>query len=275
MSQETLRACDLRHSGQGARLKGPLAGVNVSRMRLAIAVVGVSAALWLSACYGSTEPATNVGSETATLNAHGTANNGPAISYFEYWPTGNLSRWRTGLRHWPAGASGSFSDDIDGLYASQNYQFHLCGADDDTGGSEVCAQTREFTTGPPVQDSLTGTWGFSNSFNGTVDAHSGPAGQNPSGTMSARVSFDSFAGNVTCLLVSGRTAKVGAVGHTLDSADAKETMTLSVLDGGPDGTGDKVAVVITAGSTTPPSCAAAPAPSRGTLGERLVVNDAP
>jgi len=64
------------------------------------------------------------------------------------------------------------------------------------------------------------------------------------------------------------------VGHTLDSVDAKETMTLSVADGGPSGT-DSVTVVITPGSTTAPSCAAAPAPGTDDDGRSVVVNDAP
>ncbi len=41
--------------------------------------------LVLGGCYGSTEPATNIGEDSATLRAQGTANNGPATSYFEYW----------------------------------------------------------------------------------------------------------------------------------------------------------------------------------------------
>jgi hypothetical protein len=40
-------------------------------------------------CYGSTEPATDIGPESATLQGHGTANNGPAKSWFQYWLTGS------------------------------------------------------------------------------------------------------------------------------------------------------------------------------------------
>jgi hypothetical protein len=54
------------------------------RTVLAVALVGV---LGVCGCYGSTEPATNVTFDAAQLNARGTANNGPASSYFEYWPT--------------------------------------------------------------------------------------------------------------------------------------------------------------------------------------------
>ena len=133
--------------------------------------------LLFAGCYGSTEPATNAGPESATLNARGSASNGPATSWFEYWVSGATNRDQTGTRHWPAGARGPFSDSVDGLYASKTYLFRLCGSDD-AGGSDVCAQTRQFTTSAPVQDSAVGFWGRLSSFNGRVDAHSGPAGQN-------------------------------------------------------------------------------------------------
>jgi hypothetical protein len=228
--------------------------------------------LLIAGCYGSTEPATNVGSESATLNARGTANNGGATSSFEYWVSGTTNRDFAGTHHWPAGSSGPISATARGLYGSKTYLFRFCGRDDGA-GSDVCAQTRQFTTAAPVRDSVVGSWGVLSSFFGSVDAHSGPAGQNASGTVSARAQFDSFTGDVTCLAVSGSTAKLGAVGHTQDSVDAKETMLLSVADGGPSGT-DGVAVVIAPG-TTAPSCANAPAPAAGDDGSHVVVNDAP
>jgi len=214
-----------------------------------------------------------VGPESATLNARGTADNGAAHSYFEYWVNGTSGRVRaTNTRHWPSGASGPFSEKVAGLYASKTYLFRVCGADD-SGGSNACAQTRQLTTGAPVQDSVVGDWSPSASFNGAVNAHAGQ------GTLAARSGFDTFTGTVTCLVVAGSKASVGAVGHTWDSADAKESMILGVVDGGPSGT-DTVGVSITRGSTTPPTC---PAPtsggqdigSPGTFGNDIVINDAP
>jgi hypothetical protein len=49
--------------------------------------MGMAGVLILSGCYGSTEPATDIGPESAKLNARGTANNGPAHGGFEYWLT--------------------------------------------------------------------------------------------------------------------------------------------------------------------------------------------
>jgi hypothetical protein len=81
---------------------------------VAAAVIGTT--LILGGCYGSTEPATDVGSETATLRAQGTANNGPAGSWFEYWVTGSTANPRTTESiHWPSGASGAFSQKVKNL----------------------------------------------------------------------------------------------------------------------------------------------------------------
>jgi hypothetical protein len=120
---------------------------------------------------------------------------------------------------------------------------------------------------------VVGSWGQSPHFEGNVNAHSGPAGQNPQGTLFARAQFDAFTGSVTCVLVNGSQATVGAIGNFPGTPDAKETMILRVADGGPSGT-DSVGVSITPGATTPPSCGGQ---SGGTdSGDTLlVVNDAP
>jgi hypothetical protein len=153
----------------------------------------------------------------------------------------------------------------------------VCGSNDgDHAGG--CAQTRTFTTPAAVDDSVAGSWPNSPSFDGSVDARSGPAGQNPRGTISARVSFQAFTGSVTCLLVVGNHATVGAAGNVPGQPNAKETMVTTIVDGGPSGT-DTVDPSITEGSTTPPVCN--PFSGSGTnvnfgryAGE-IVVNDAP
>jgi hypothetical protein len=187
--------------------------------------------------------------------------------------TGATNHRATDPRHWPSGASGPFSEKVAGLYAGNTYSFRLCGGDDGA-GSDVCAQTRHFTTSAPVQDSLVGSWGDSPHVNGAVDARSGPAGQSPEGTLAARQLFDTFTGNVTCLKVAGSKATAGGVGHPVDAPTANETMLLTVVDGGPSGT-DTVAVVITPGATTPPSCANGLTGGSDPGNSQLVVNDAP
>jgi hypothetical protein len=179
----------------------------------------------LGGCYASTEPATDVTPTSAKLNAHGTANNGEAISYFELWPTGLPSHLvPTGQGfHWPAGASGPFSRTVEGLYASTDYSFRVCGRDDSSGPT-VCAQTLTFTTKAATQDEIWGGFFANTSFNGYVRAKAGPAGENASGHLSA----SDFNGFVTCLAVNGNRAAVGGVG-------ASSAMLMTVEDGGLDG----------------------------------------
>jgi hypothetical protein len=237
----------------------------------------VLAGVVLAGCYGSTEPATEVGAESAKLNARGTADNGPATSHFEFWITGSTRvRW-TDDRHWPAGASGPFFEKVSPLAASSSYSFRVCGSNDgDHAGG--CAQTRTFTTAAAVEDSAVGSWPNSPHFDGSVNAHSGPSGQNAHGTISARVSFQAFTGSVTCLLVAGNHATVGAVGNYPGEPGAKETMIATIVDGGPSAA-DTVNPSITEGSTTPPVCnpftGSGTTVNFGPYAGEIVVNNAP
>jgi hypothetical protein len=119
--------------------------------------VVITAAAILSGCYASTDPATKVGPESATLNVYGTADKGPARSHFEYWITGSSRVGNTPELRWPAGARGPIVQKVTGLAASSSYSFRVCGHNE-SDGRNVCAQTRSFTTGAPVQDSAVGGW---------------------------------------------------------------------------------------------------------------------
>ena len=190
-------------------------------MRQRLAVVGFSllSALVLGACYGSTEPATGIGEDSATLHAQGTANHGPATSYFEYWTTGDppigYPTPRTPTRSWPAGASGPVSEKVPDLLVASQYSFRFCG--DDQGGTPVCAQTRTFTTPTPAGDyvkgsiSVAGARGiepFANRFN----ARSDPAGANAKGTLTVIEQNGSRSvWSVSCLKVTGSRAVGGFI----------------------------------------------------------------
>lgn len=197
----------------------------------------------LIGCVGTTEPATEVEATRATLNARGTADNGPATSTFEYWPTGagDLARI-TRARKWPAGASGAFSEKIERLAADTAYSFRVCGSDDQSASERRCAQTRSFTTRAPVQDAAHGSYFHPGSTGLSIDATSGPGGEQPrgsvrytsaSGPSSAYVSFQGF---VTCLKVEGERAAIGAVGREFrtgipDSGTRDANVLLTVVDG--------------------------------------------
>jgi hypothetical protein len=103
-------------------------------------------ALLGSGCAGNTDEATNVGAHSAQLNGHGTANSGPAYSYFEYWKTASpADKLKTPTRNWPAGAQGSISELPQHLSASTAYSYRLCGGDQDK--NPVCTSAKHFSTG--------------------------------------------------------------------------------------------------------------------------------
>jgi hypothetical protein len=242
------------------------------------ALAFVATTLILGGCYASTEPATDVASETATLRGQGTANNGPAGSWFEYWVTGSTANPRTTeSTQWPSGASGAFSQKVKNLAAGSSYSFRVCGTDSDT---PACAQTRTFTTAAAVEDSAEGGYDAGCCASFRVDARSGPAGESPHGSMSltetSGQTSTSFTGFVTCLAVDGRTAKVGAVGARRDLGAAESTparLLVALVDGHTQA--DSIERSLSAGST-PPSCSAAP--PFGQVFEHgndeIVVNDA-
>jgi len=197
-------------------------------MRRTVLLVALSAAsaVVLGACYGSTEPATSVGEDTAVLHGQGTADKGAATSYFEYWATGDPApdypRPRTPTRSWPSGASGPISEKVSDLLVASQYSYRLCGQDQST--PTVCAQTRTFTTATPPGDYVKGSLSFAGAqippnpippFVLRFNARSGAMGQDPKGTVT-QVNKDGSrsARTVTCLRGTGGQATVGAVSET-------------------------------------------------------------
>ena len=208
--------------------------------RSAAVVCVLSAAVALAGCYASTEPATEIGPESATLNGRGTADDGPAISHFEYWLTGRSGTpLRVGGTGWPAGSSGPFSARASHLAASSAYSFRVCGQDGND-FQQTCAQTRTFTTKGPVEDSVYGAWSLGCCASFGIDARSGPAGENPGGHMRLVDYVPEnghtivFTGIVTCLVVDGSTATVGALGDRKESPPDTTTqaaLLVQVVDG--------------------------------------------
>ncbi len=239
----------------------------------------VSAAVF-AGCYASTEPATDVGSETATLHARGTATDTPAHSRFAYWLTGsNLPHLTTFWRDWPAGVSGPFSEKVSGLAAGSSYSFQICGNDDEGSG---CAQVGTFTTKPAVEDGAVGAFIAGCCYRFAVDAHSTASGGNPRGAIHVRNSsgvpvafYDAI---VTCVVVHGNRAAVGAVGKTTfqpASTPRDETSLVTIVDNRLER--DTFNEVVENG-TTPPDCANASFANQEQLNipaDDFVVNDAP
>jgi hypothetical protein len=219
------------------------------------------AAVSFAGCYASTEPATNVGIDKATLNARGTANNGPAHALFQYELNGRVGDpLVVGVGRFPAGASGPFSANVADLAAGTEYSFRVCGYDGDNGSPPgTCANTRTFTTKPPVEDAVHGSYWFGCCATVEINARSGPSGENARGYMTWHngphiepYSLD-YRGFVKCLAVDGPRAFVSSVGERTSSAGGPPStvMTYSavIVDGRT--AQDQIAERDVVGSTTP------------------------
>ena len=185
-------------------------------MRLVAAAAAV-VLLTCAGCYGTTDPATQITQSSARFNAHGAANRGPATAYFEYEPTNGTGFVRTTFeRSWPAGASGSFSEDVSGLLPATPYTFRLCGYDTDSGFA-TCAQRLSFTTAKPPGDGVEATFWFTGYRVARMDlsARSGPSGEHPSGSIWS----PTYQGFVSCLYVKGDRAAVVFIGQDSQQND--------------------------------------------------------
>jgi hypothetical protein len=74
--------------------------------------------------------------------------------------------------------------------------------------------------GPFDEDFVTGTGGFDFVWGARFDAHSGPLGENPTGTASFVQRLFSASGPVTCLTVDGSRAVVGGRNDGFSAGDA-------------------------------------------------------
>jgi hypothetical protein len=167
--------------------------------------LGVVGALMLSGCYGSTEPATDIGIDSATLHAYGDTEGSPTTSWFQYWRASEPGSVRTtGSHDWPAHVRGPVSQPVSGLDPITQYSFRLCGSTGE--GAAVCAQTRTFRT-------LDGDVVTANLRSGGVDASlravSGPQGEAPRGYFAVAPPSPDPSEQAVCLYVHGNEAVVG------------------------------------------------------------------
>jgi len=218
-----------------------------------------AAILSIAGCYGQTDLATHIASDAATLNARGTANNGPADVYYEYWKSSTpQTKLQTPTKTIPSGASGPFDQRVTGLDDQADYSFRLCGSDQSSSDPPVCAQTRSFFTGLSSVQAHGDTYTPSE-FKGYdriyVNAVAAPPGGEPSGRVFFRfydnesttaypggISFDigsKTEDNVTCVNIEGDLAVVGfrQVPPWPDFVPFSDQQVVYVVDGGPAGAG--------------------------------------
>lgn len=160
----------------------------------------------MSGCYGSTEPATNIGLDHATLNAVGNTQDAKTFAYFQYW-TGPQSSGvsTTTPRDLPASVHGPFKDQATGLSPDTEYSFRLCGG---SGGEFACAQTRTFRTLPG--DEANSLLHVNGGPDARLHAISGPHGETARGYLAFDDNSDPPTSyEVVCLSVHGSEAVVG------------------------------------------------------------------
>ena len=236
-----------------------------------------AAILGVAGCYGQTDLATHVATDAATLNARGTANNGPTDVYYEYWKTATPgTKLQTPTKTIPGGASGPFDQRVSGLADQAPYSFRLCGKDRGASGAPVCAQTQSFITGaasvqaygrtspaPQPEAFLTGI---------DVNVAAGAPGGAPLGRFFAVAHNNGPGGppggfalevgsrttdNITCLNVQGNVAVIGyrQIPPNPDDVPVKNVMHALVIDGGPPGAGrDRILAGPTFNDEDPNDC---------------------
>src|SRR5437764_15023609 len=101
--------------------------------RLRGAALATICCLALAGCYAQSEPASNVGSSAATLNAHGFTGSSPAQAFFQYASAKNALGTGFGLQtptmNFGPNLSGPFAATVSGLMPATNYFFRVCGND--------------------------------------------------------------------------------------------------------------------------------------------------
>ena len=124
----------------GSLMQLPTRLKNRKNARLVIPAVALICAVVLSGCEGSTIPATNVGTTTATLNAQASCSGGVPTPCSWYW------RWGTNGNYQYSSAiggpvtttwSGTLSYTVTGLTPGTTYGYELCGEGDNI-SSFVC-----------------------------------------------------------------------------------------------------------------------------------------
>ncbi len=219
-----------------------------------VAAVGAGVALLAAGC-GQTDYATQVTEDSAQLNGTITTltENVTTTAWFEYWPTAN-SAAKQQTPDQDITSAGPISDDVSGLANHTEYQYRLCGTEDDS--EVVCAQTRRFTTGRDTVQAYGDTEIIGNAIDGRhwfegldFDVVAGPTGVSgpafatsffSAGTPIVSVPLGSHtAPNVTCFEVNGNVAVIGL--NNPERSNAQQSFVM-LVDGGGLGSGQDAVV---------------------------------
>ncbi len=227
--------------------------------RFALALSAIVVGVVVSSCaVGVRQPATNIAATTATLNGKVlSTTGGPGSWYLEYGLTqARTERTPTRTIDFVVGQVEPVSEPVDGLKSATTYYVAVCAEDSENPGDPFCSPVQTFTTDPDLAaDSVTGSAYQCESSSPPqppcltrdtieVDARSGPAGEDPSGTItvidgSGSRGATGFTGELSCLYVSGNVAVVGALGRrfggVFEADNYPAAASFRVTDGGGSG----------------------------------------
>ncbi len=126
---------------------------NRKHARLVVPVVAIICAVVLSGCVGTTTPATNVGTTSATLNAEASCSGGvptPCSWYWRWGTDGNYQYSSPIAGPEQVSWSGTMSYTVTGLTPDTTYSYQLCGEGDSISSFEcigsVNGNLSQFTT---------------------------------------------------------------------------------------------------------------------------------
>jgi hypothetical protein len=137
------------------------------RKPLALALVAATTLVLIGCTQGETEPATNITSVSAKLNAKGSCEQGDFGQWWFQYRPGTRGTWTARPRHRYGPPGTSFecpnpnvqvSDVVTGLQRDTDYQFRICATDPPGWGNRVpdCADSDgNLTNDPPNWDSFT------------------------------------------------------------------------------------------------------------------------
>jgi|SoiMethySBSTD1v2_1073268.scaffolds.fasta_scaffold819643_2 hypothetical protein len=179
-------------------------------VRLLTAAIAV--AVCASGCaVGVRGPVTQLTTHSAVLNGRvASTASGDASYYFEWGEGDELQKTPVETLFVGAGFAPPVSAPVDGLEPEPTYHFRVCAEDAENQGAPECSPFREFSVAATAgQDYAVGEWVLSGTLF-VLDAHSGPLGENPLGSLVADAGRGAReTGEVACLRVDGNRATVG------------------------------------------------------------------
>jgi hypothetical protein len=215
-------------------------GMTGRMTHVALLVPAVVLAIVIGGCaVGNPKPATQVSDTGATLNADIYSSFAGDTTYF--WCYGETTACESETPHRTIPIADDqphpVSEPIGGLTPGTTYHTQVCAQDDQEDPPRfVCSKDHTFET--LLLDRAKGS-ASDGTLSVSIDASSGPSGEDPSGPVSGGGFIDGhfvfFEGTVGCLEVDGNTAIVGYTGEqTIDGLPAGSRMTFyaRIVDSG-------------------------------------------